>query len=137
MVETTITENSISYEIPPHFQGDDGAELHFFGRVRKEEQGQPITRLFYDHYEGLAQTELQKLSEKVASSYEISRLYCVHRVGLVPVGEASLQVIIWSPHRGEGLEAMSAFITQLKQDVPIWKEAVFTDGRRVVVECCH
>ncbi len=137
MVEAIITENSISYKIPPHCQGEDGAELHFFGRVRKDEKGQPITGLYYDHYEGMAQTELQKLSEEVASSYEISRLYCVHRVGLVPVGEASLQVIIWSPHRVAGLEAISAFIMQLKQDVPIWKEAVFTDGRRVVVECCH
>ena len=137
MVETIITENSISYEIPAHCQGEDGAELHFFGRVRKDEQGQLITGLYYDHYEGMAQTELQKLSEEVASSYEISRLYCVHRVGLVPVGEVSLHVIIWSPHRVAGLEAISAFITQLKQDVPIWKEAVFTDGRRIVVECCH
>ena len=89
------------------------------------------------HMSWMAQTELQKLSEEVESSYEISRLYCVHRIGLVPGGEASLQVIIWSPHRVAGLEAIYVFIAQLKQDVPIWKEVVFADGRRVVVEYCH
>ena len=137
MVETIITENSLNHEIPPHCQGQDGSELHFFGRVRADEQGKSITGLYYEHYEGMAQAEMQKLAEKIISGYEISRLYCVHRIGLVPAGEVSLQVIIWSRHRVAGLEAISSFITQLKQDVPIWKEAVFIDGHRKVVECSH
>ena len=63
MVETIITENLLNYEIPPHFQGQDGAELYFFGRVRADEQGQSITGLHYEHYENMAQAELKKLAE--------------------------------------------------------------------------
>jgi molybdopterin synthase catalytic subunit len=51
------------------------------------------------------------------------------------VGDTSLHVVIWSKHRKEGLDAMSWFISELKNSVPIWKWAILEDGSRVPTEC--
>jgi len=45
-----------------------------------------------------------------------------HRLGIVPVGEASVIIAVSSPHRGEGIQAMSSLIDELKAKVPIWKK---------------
>jgi len=45
----------------------------------------------------------------------------IHRLGWVPVGEASLYIRVLSSHRAEGLRFLADSIDRLKQDVPIWK----------------
>ncbi|ACF13818.1 molybdopterin biosynthesis MoaE protein [Chloroherpeton thalassium ATCC 35110] len=124
MIEIQVTTEKI-----PPLQNDDshtadGAELIFHGRVREEEDGKKLSGIFYEHYEEMAENELQKLAEKTVQKFPISGLSCVHRVGFVQNGEASLRVVIWSKHRAESLEAMAWFISELKTHVPIWKKAV-------------
>ena len=124
MITTRITTDYLQIPKSDDSHGDDGAELQFYGRVRDMENGQPIVALDYEYYEGMAEKELQKLGEEAMRSFAISQLDCIHRVGNVPVGEASLKVVIWSKHRVEALNAMAWFISQMKKDVPIWKNAV-------------
>ena len=62
--------------------------------------------------------------------FSLNDLFCKHRVGKVPTGEASLHISIWSPHRKEALNALEWFITELKKNVPIWKWAIYEDGTR-------
>ena len=81
--------------------------------------------------------ELQKNAELACEKFSINKFYCVHRVGEIPVGQASLLVAIWSKHRTDGLNAMAWFITQLKKNVPIWKNAVLEDGRKIPSDCNH
>jgi len=45
----------------------------------------------------------------------------------VAVGEVSFVLIVESAHRAEALAAMADFIDRLKQDVPIWKRAVWAE----------
>jgi len=111
--------------------------LIFHGSVRDTEHGASIIALEYEHYSGMAETELKTLAEHTAERFPISHLECIHRVGRIPVGEISLRVVIWSEHRVEGIHAMTWFISQLKKDVPIWKNAVMTDGRIVPSTCDH
>ena len=121
MVITRIVNNIISSRPSGRIIPNNGAELQFYGRVREIENGKPIIALDYEYYKGMAEKELQTLGEKTMCEFSISKLDCIHRVGKIPVGEASLRVIIWSKHRLEALEAMAWFISQLKTDVPIWK----------------
>ncbi len=51
-----------------------------------------------------------------------------HRLGVVPVGEASVLIAVSSAHRGEGLDAVHWAIDELKRRVPIWKKEVYADG---------
>ena len=41
---------------------EDGAELIFNGRVRSTEHGRKITNLEYEHYAGMAETELIQIA---------------------------------------------------------------------------
>ena len=50
------------------------------------------------------------------------------RLGLVPVGEASVVVAISSTHRSESLDAVRYAIDSLKERVPIWKKEVYDQG---------
>jgi molybdopterin synthase catalytic subunit len=52
----------------------------------------------------------------------------VHRVGPVPLGEASVAVAVSSPHREAAFAAGKWLIDTLKQVVPIWKKEYWTDG---------
>ncbi|MBT5955869.1 MAG: molybdenum cofactor biosynthesis protein MoaE [Candidatus Marinimicrobia bacterium] len=135
MVKTNIS-NTVILALPSdETHTNDGGELQFYGRVRDIENDQPIVALDYEYYEGMAEKELQKLGEETMSRFAINQLDCIHRVGKIPVGEASLRVVIWSKHRVEGLDAMAWFISQMKKDVPIWKNAILEDGSRIPSMC--
>jgi molybdopterin synthase catalytic subunit len=53
-----------------------------------------------------------------------------HRIGLVPVGEASLFVRVTARHRRAAYEGSSQIIERLKQAVPIWKHPVYASAQR-------
>lgn len=108
----------------------DGSEIIFHGRVRDNENNNKIIGLDYEYYPGMAEKKLNELAEHTLTKFGISSLICIHRVGLVPVGEISVRIIIWSGHRAEGLKAMDWFIMHLKKDVPIWKWGVTANGKK-------
>jgi len=135
MVKTCIIKKIIPALPSDETHTKDGGELQFYGRVREMENGQPIVALDYEYYEGMAEKELQELGEETMSRFAISQLDCIHRVGKILVGEASLRVVIWSKHRAEGLDAMTWFISQMKKDVPIWKSAILKNGHRIKSKC--
>ena len=116
---------------------DEGSELVFNGRVRSVENEKEITHLDYEQYEGMAEKELNIIAEETIKKYHIHDLFCKHRIGKVNVGEVSLHVVVWSKHRKEGLDAMTYFISELKQKVPIWKWAIYKDGTKVPSDCTH
>ena len=137
MVKVEIINGPIDFFPFEDHRYQDGSQLIFNGRVRSMEDGENITALDYEQYEGMAEKELYQLSEETTQKFPIHDLFCRHRIGKVNIGEASLHVVVWSKHRKEGLEAMSWFITELKKRVPIWKWAILEDGKRIPSECDH
>ena len=57
-------------------------------------------------------------------------LHCVvhYRLGVVPVGEASIVITVSSPHRKEAFVVCEYLLEQLKLSVPIWKREVYESG---------
>jgi MoaE-MoaD fusion protein len=47
-----------------------------------------------------------------------------HRVGTVPLGEASVAVAVSAAHRGEAFAGAREIIDRIKADAPIWKKEV-------------
>jgi len=137
MIKIEIINDPIEFFRNEDSRQNDGAELIFNGRVRVTENGENITALEYEQYEGMAEAELTQLAEETCKKFPIHDLFCKHRIGRVDVGETSLHVVIWSKHRKEGLEAMTWFISELKKRVPIWKWAILKDGMRIPSECSH
>lgn len=137
MIKIEIVNGPINFFPDDNTRQQDGAELVFNGRVRATEQGENITSLEYEQYEGMAESELKQLAEDTVKKFPIHDLFCKHRIGKVDVGETSLHVVIWSKHRQEGIDAMSWFIVELKKRVPIWKWAILEDGSRIPSDCSH
>ena len=137
MVITKILSGPLSPFPSDNSRTNEGAELVFNGRVRDKEDGNKIIALDYEHYEGMADNELQSLAENTARQFKIIDLFCYHRIGSVPVGESSLHVVIWSKHRKAAIHAMDYFIKELKKRVPIWKWAILFSGERIPSKCSH
>ena len=130
MIKTEIVQGKIDPFPSEDNHTGEGAEVVFNGRVRKTEHGKPIVALEYEQYEGMTGEELEALAKETLVKFPIHDLLCRHRVGEVPVGESSLHISIWAPHRKESLDALSWFISELKKRVPIWKWVVYPDGTK-------
>jgi molybdopterin synthase catalytic subunit len=61
------------------------------------------------------------LVKGVFARWPVSRLDLVHRVGRLPVGEASLWIRVIAGHRKEAFAACEFLISELKKLVPMWK----------------
>ncbi|MGI9515849.1 MAG: molybdenum cofactor biosynthesis protein MoaE [Pirellulaceae bacterium] len=107
---------------------DCGANLLFLGTTRRWTGDVETLELNYECYEGMAEKELQKLCEEARQRWDLRGLCVVHRIGKVPVGQASVAVGVSSPHRADGFAAAEWLIDTLKQVVPIWKQEVSRSG---------
>jgi molybdopterin synthase catalytic subunit len=100
-----------------------GACVEFLGIVRELEQSQPLAGLEYEAHEPMARTHLERIFDELAKLHPVAAVSFIHRLGWVPVGEASLFIRVLSAHRGEALAFCGAAIDRMKRDVPIWKQA--------------
>ena len=122
-IEIAITLEPIDLRraLPKELAGSAGAVVEFAGLVRGEENGQPIAALEYEAYSPMAEREMRRILEALALAHPCRYVRVTHRVGVVPVGEAAIQVVAASAHRAEALALVAEFMDRLKQDVPIWK----------------
>ena len=67
-----------------------------------------------------------------AAAGRSSNASIVHRLGRVPLGEASVAIAVSTPHRADAFAAGQWLIDTLKQDVPIWKQENWADGTQRV-----
>ena len=104
-----------------------GGVALFLGAVRDHDHGRGVMRLSYSAHPS-AGTELRRVAEKVAASFDVLALAAVHRVGELAVGDLAVVVAVACAHRGEAFEACRTLIDDLKHSVPIWKQQWFSDG---------
>jgi len=105
-----------------------GACLVFEGRVRDSRGDRVVTKLSYDGYEPMAVNSLKKIRRELEETYPDLRLAVIHRLGEVPVGEASVSIVAAAPHRAAAFEACRETLERLKREVPIWKQEHYADG---------
>jgi molybdopterin synthase catalytic subunit len=106
----------------------------FVGTTRRWTEDRETLRLEYECYPPMARAEMERLLEAARSRWPVERACMVHRLGVVPVAEASVVVGVATPHRAEAFAATHYLIDALKQQVPIWKREVYTDGATEWVE---
>lgn len=105
-----------------------GAVLLFLGCTRKHTAGRETTALTYEAYKEMAESELTSLEAEARERWKLTECLIVHRLGTVPLGEASVAIVVASPHRRAAFEAGQWLIDTLKQRVPIWKQEHWADG---------
>jgi molybdopterin synthase catalytic subunit len=57
-----------------------------------------------------------------------------HRLGFIPVGEASIAIAAAAPHRDEAFAACRYAIEEVKKRLPIWKKELQAGGTERWVE---
>lgn len=105
-----------------------GANVLFVGTTRGL-TGDVVTRgLEYEAHEPLAAAQLAGIADQAAKTFALTACTIVHRLGCVPVGEASVAVAASAPHRREAFAAAEWLMEQIKQTVAIWKREESADG---------
>ncbi len=113
---------------------DCGAVALFLGTTRDHHQGRKVLRLSYEAYEPMARVALTALERDTAKRFAIASCSIVHRLGEMPIGEASVAVLVAAHHRAAAFEACRWAMDELKRSVPIWKKEFFAAGGEAWVE---
>jgi molybdopterin synthase catalytic subunit len=116
-----------------------GAVLLFLGCTRQHTAGRETVELTYDTYAEMAEKELSTLESEARARWGLTECLIVHRLGSVPLGQASVAIVVASAHRRAAFEAGEWLIDTLKQRVPIWKQERWADGTTEWVhpDQCH
>jgi molybdopterin synthase catalytic subunit len=102
-----------------------GAVVTFSGVTRE------VDRLEYEAYAEMAQAELERIAAEAVQRHGLCAAAVEHRIGEVPLGEASVIVAASAPHRAEAFAGAREIIDRLKLQAPIWKreEGEWVRGR--------
>ena len=109
-----------------------GGIVVFEGVVRDNARGKQVRYLEYDVYPEMAVAQIREIIAEAERRWGVTRIAVAHRVGRLEIGEASVIIVVASPHRGEAFEACRYIIDTLKTSVPIWKKEVATSGEEWV-----
>ncbi|CCO36230.1 Molybdopterin synthase catalytic subunit [Rhizoctonia solani AG-1 IB] len=128
---------------------DDGAGALavFVGTTRDNFNGKQVTRLEYEAYSKLAIKSMAKIAADArklkvpphdfgptsstpaqTDGALLTRIAIHHRLGQVPVGEASIVIAVTSPHRRESFYVCEWILEQVKINTPIWKREWYAEG---------
>jgi molybdopterin synthase catalytic subunit len=114
-----------------------GGSVLFVGTTREENEGRIVERLEYEAYRDMAIGEMTRIGDEIARRWPIVKVAMVHRVGVVPLGEASVAIAVSAAHRDAAFEACRYGIDTLKAAVPIWKKEHFRGGERWIGSCAE
>ncbi|MSV46127.1 MAG: molybdenum cofactor biosynthesis protein MoaE [Actinobacteria bacterium] len=103
-----------------------GAVVSFSGVTRD------VDSLDYEVYGEMALEQMARIVDKAIERHGLCAAAAEHRVGTVPLSEASVIVAASAPHRGEAFAGAREIIDELKACAPIWKVEVEGDERRRV-----
>ena len=107
-------------------EGSAGAFVSFEGRVRDTDGGRTVVALEYDAYPPLCLAEGAAILHEAMDGIIDAR--CVHRVGMLRVGDVAVWIGVIAGHREEAFRACRFIIDEVKRRVPIWKKEHYGDG---------
>ena len=105
-----------------------GAVVLFLGTTRELTEGRRTVTLDYEAYDEMAERKLAELEAEARRRWTLVECQIVHRLGRVPLAEASVAIVVSTPHRADAFAAGQWLIDNLKQEVPIWKCEHWADG---------
>lgn len=92
-----------------------GAIVTFQGTTRD------VERLEYEAYVEMAEERIAAILRECVERHGLEAAAAEHRVGSVPLGEASVVVAVSAAHRPEAFAGASEAIDRIKAEAPIWK----------------
>jgi molybdopterin converting factor subunit 1 len=99
-----------------------GAVVTFHGVTRE------VPSLEYEAYAEMALEQMRAIVEEAVARHGLCAAAAEHRLGTVPLSEASVLVAVSAPHRPEAFAGGREIIDRLKELAPIWKREIAEDG---------
>ena len=112
-----------------------GAYCAFEGWIRNRNEGHDVARLEYEVYVPLAIKEGERIIREAQLKYPGIVAHCVHRAGLLEIGDCAVWVGVSSEHRDEAFRACRCIIDEVKHRLPIWKKEYYANGDSGWVNC--
>jgi molybdopterin synthase catalytic subunit len=106
----------------------------FIGTTRRLTDGKETVSLDYEAYAPMAIKEMDRILDQARKRWPIQKVVAFHRLGRVPAGESSIFLGVATPHRVASFEACLFLIDTIKQEVPIWKKELYSDGTQEWVQ---
>ena len=127
LVEIRETALDVTEVLDSLDEAADGGVTLFVGRVRDHDGGRGVEGLDYSAHPS-ALERLREVCALVAGRHDVHGVSAVHRTGHLDIGDIAVIIGTASAHRGVAFDASRDLIDTLKDQVPIWKHQVFTDG---------
>src|SRR5712691_12205915 len=108
-----------------------GGTCVFLGTVRDDDD---VTGIEYSVYDDMALAEITRILDEARGRWAETRVALQHRVGFIPVGEASIVIAAAAPHRDAAFAACRYVIEEVKKRLPIWKKELRGNGSAKWVE---
>lgn len=112
-----------------------GALTTFEGWVRNHNEGHDVTSLEYEAMESLAVKEAEYIIAEAKEKFSIYQAICVHRQGVLQIGDLAVWLGVTAAHRGEAFDACRYIIDEIKTRLPIWKKEHYKNGTSGWVNC--
>lgn len=112
-----------------------GAMVWFEGRVRNHNEGLEVEQLEYEAYAPLCESLGEQIVAEARERWDFEQIFCVHRTGVLELGEVAVIVAVASHHRDEAFQAARYVIDNIKHRLPIWKREHYCNGTRHWVNC--
>jgi len=127
---TYLTKAKISLDsLLAEVQGPErGGTCVFMGTVRNGPEESGVVEIEYSAYDAMADAEIERMLTETEQRWPGVRVALRHRVGRVPVGEASIAIVAAAPHRAEAFAACRHIIEDVKRRLPMWKKEYRIDG---------
>jgi molybdopterin converting factor subunit 1 len=93
-----------------------GAVVTFMGTTRQ------VAELDYEAYLPMAERVIAEIVATAVERHGLCAAAAEHRIGTVPLSEASVAVAVSAAHRGEAFAGAREIIDRLKAEAPIWKK---------------
>lgn len=122
----------LDYQADADFSGKFGATAVFVGSMREFNQGDDVEAMLLEHYPGMTEKYLRKISEEAAKKWDILDSLIVHRVGEMLPNDPIVLVAVWSAHRAAAFDASRYLMEELKSRAPFWKKESLAGKKRWV-----
>ena len=114
--------------------GKYGATAVFVGSMRDMNEGDQVQSMTLEHYPGMTEKYLEKISQEARERWDILDTLIAHRVGDVLPDDSIVVVAVWASHRAHAYEANRYLMEQLKSNAPFWKKETLLSNQQRWVE---
>ena len=113
---------------------ESGALIFFIGRVRNNSANGSVSGMYYEAYLGMAEEKIKNIENFAMNKWNVNKIKVIHRIGELNIGDKSIVIIVSASHSKEAFETCQFILSKIKNEVPIWKKEILTNGNTKWVE---